>query len=211
MFKASLRTAGANDSSGASTPLAGARSPPTDNGTSTPADTTNATPLARLAHSLAAHPLALEEGATLNCISVSQVVVKHGRLTISPALSVALNGFSRAPAPGYGSGKLSPLPPRLRISIADLASAQTTPSDPPSFSRANPPPHWPETLALLSRPATSTVQLLRGGWRDVPPAARWWEHALGGEVEERRRANMERLHGLRSGMGGAVECYSSSS
>ena len=55
---------------------------------------------------LGAHPLALEDGTTLHCIAVSQLVFKHGRITIPPALGIALNGFSRAPAPDYASGPL---------------------------------------------------------------------------------------------------------
>jgi hypothetical protein len=181
----------ANDASGKSTPLSGtdlALNLPTANATNVTTDAADTARLTHIANHLVSHPLALEEGATLNCIAVSQVVVKHGRITVPPALSVAFNGFSRAPAPGYGSSD--------------------TKGNSPVFSRMNPPPHWPETLALLSRPATSAVHLLRGGWRDVPPESRWWDLALGGEVEERRRVNMERLHGLRTGMDGAVECFS---
>ena len=46
---------------------------------------------------------------------------------------------------------------------------------------------------------------LRGGWRDVDPANRWWENALGGEIEASRAKNWEvakkikeRIEGVRS-------------
>jgi hypothetical protein len=54
---------------------------------------------------------------------------------------------------------------------------------------------------------------LRGGWRDVAEGERWWVDALGGVVEEQRKANVEGLVGvvevngplglLRRGMDGA--------
>ena len=42
---------------------------------------------------------------------------------------------------------------------------------------------------------------MRGGWRDVPEAERWWVHALGGAVEEQRKANVEGLGGVADGNG----------
>jgi hypothetical protein len=42
---------------------------------------------------------------------------------------------------------------------------------------------------------------MRGGWRDVPEAERWWVGALGGIVEEQRRANVEGLVGVAGGNG----------
>jgi hypothetical protein len=38
---------------------------------------------------------------------------------------------------------------------------------------------------------------LRGGWRE---GERWWEEALGGSLEEQRRANLGVLEGIRRGM-----------
>jgi hypothetical protein len=37
--------------------------------------------------------------------------------------------------------------------------------------------------------------LILGGWKAVPEAERWWVDALGGVVEEQRRANVEGLVG----------------
>jgi len=43
--------------------------------------------------------------------------------------------------------------------------------------------------------------LLRGGWKDIPVAERWWVDALGGVVEEQRKANVEGMGGVGGGNG----------
>ncbi|KAF7982684.1 hypothetical protein HWV62_27172 [Athelia sp. TMB] len=138
-------------------------------------------------NAIAAAQLASDEldGATLNCVVVSQLCFKHGRITVPPALVLAAAGFS-APAP-----------------------EGTTP-----YSPENPPPHFAHAKELMSWASSRKyVELMRGGWRDVPEGQRWWIDALGGAVEERRKANVEGLNGgalgdgpmglLRRGMEGA--------
>ncbi|TFK45234.1 hypothetical protein OE88DRAFT_1729805 [Heliocybe sulcata] len=115
-----------------------------------------------------------EDGATLHCVSVSQLCFKHGRITVPPALVFAINGFA---ADGMGR-----------------------------HSRANPPPYWAkvEELVRLSQ-GKRLARFLRGGWRDVPDGERWWEEAVGGDVERRRRERLEVLNHIRLGMDGARE------
>jgi hypothetical protein len=40
----------------------------------------------------------------------------------------------------------------------------------------------------------------RGKWREVPEGERWWEDALGGSIEAKRRANLEILESLKLGL-----------
>lgn len=131
------------------------------------------------------------DGATLHCISISQLCYKHGRITVPPTLVLAASGFS-APPPASPSSDSPPTP----------------------YSHANPPPHFHHAKTLISPRATRKYrEFLRGGWRNVPEAERWWDNALGGVVEERRKANVEGLGGvnepdgpmsaLRRGMEGA--------
>jgi hypothetical protein len=125
------------------------------------------------------------DGATLHCIAISQLCFKHGRITVPPGFVLAASGFS-APPPS-----------------SDATSV-------PAYSSSNPPPHFSHVQQLLSPRASREYRdLLRGGWKNVPVAERWWVDALGGVVEEQRKANVEGLeeHGpmgaLRWGMEGA--------
>jgi hypothetical protein len=43
---------------------------------------------------------------------------------------------------------------------------------------------------------------LKGGWRDIPEGERWWESALGGVVEEKRKMELEKVQHLAAGMDG---------
>ena len=122
------------------------------------------------------------DGAVINCLAVSEVCCKIGRITVPPALVLAVDGFCAAPAPG----------------------AQ-------AYSRTNPPPHW-ETVrqlrgdahATLGAPVKGSLKPLRdfytATWRDVPEGERWWETALGGEVEERRLRGLPCMQALRKGI-----------
>ncbi|KAG6907549.1 hypothetical protein DXG01_008535 [Tephrocybe rancida] len=123
------------------------------------------------------------DGATLHTITISQCCFKIGRITVPPALVLAINGFSVPAAP-----------------LADGSPV-------PTYSRANPPPHWAQAQAVKSRPvggSTKKLQaLLKGGWRDVPEEGRWWDVAMGGAVEERRRKGLEVMQSLGLGLAGA--------
>ncbi|KIM86934.1 hypothetical protein PILCRDRAFT_815390 [Piloderma croceum F 1598] len=112
------------------------------------------------------------DGATLHCVIISQLCFKLGRITVPPGLVLAISGFC-APPPPSPSG--------------DSAQA---------YSRSNPPPHYTHVQSFFSSPTSrKNTYFLRGGWKDVPEAERWWVEALGGVVEEQRRANVEGLVG----------------
>ncbi|KAH7882582.1 hypothetical protein F5I97DRAFT_279688 [Phlebopus sp. FC_14] len=135
-------------------------------------------------------PILEPDGAVLHCIAVSQICFKHGRITIPPAVLLASEGFSKPPPP----------PSTPLSSFVDLELREPTPS---SYSRTNPPPNWPKSQALRVAPTGSPDTFrtfLRGGWRDVPQGERWWEEALGGPIEEQRRANLDRVEALRVGL-----------
>jgi hypothetical protein len=76
-----------------------------------------------------------------------------------------------------------------------------------SFSPTCPPPHWSQVCSLLSLPENTASQFLRGGWREVPESARWWDDALGGEVEEKRKRNLDKMKGIREGMHNTTVFY----
>ncbi|KAH7924109.1 hypothetical protein BV22DRAFT_1035533 [Leucogyrophana mollusca] len=119
------------------------------------------------------------DGATLYCVAISYVCFKHGRISVPPAIVLACEGFSK--------------PPSADSNVA-------------SFSPAHPPPHWAQAQGLRVAPAGNMkkyIHFLRGGWRDVPEGERWFEEALGGVVEERRKANFEILESVKNGMEGA--------
>ena len=129
-----------------------------------------------------------QQGATLNCVAVSRMCFKFGRITCPPALVIACEGFS------------NPLPKsELQFQVP--------------YSHANPPPHYKKHVLPLRNPDLDNGSLkrmnkfLKGGWREVPEDQRWWEQALGGAIEERRSANMELIDGLRSSMDGLRETY----
>ena len=115
------------------------------------------------------------DGATLNCVAVSEVCFKLGRITVPPSIALALNGISQ-PSPGI------------------------------PYSHKNPPPHWNKVTELTSDPKAIRA-FLSGGWREVPAAECWWEHALAGPVEATRKANLELVDGLRRSMEGAKALY----
>lgn len=121
------------------------------------------------------------DGATLHTIAVSEVCFKIGRITVPPSLVLATHGFS-APPSEFGS------------SLA-------------SYSITHPPPHWAKVKALLSLPFGGSPKTLRtflsGGWRDIPESDKWWDQALSGVVEQKRKARLEVVSGLKSGMEGA--------
>lgn len=131
----------------------------------------------------AASLVATEEpdGATLHTIAVSEVCFKIGRITVPPALAIAANGLS-APPSEFGSSLVE-------------------------YSKTNPPPHWAKAKAVMSVPAGGSTKALKelftGGWRNVPESERWWDQALSGVVEQRRKARLEAVSVLRSGMEGA--------
>ncbi|KAG6860221.1 hypothetical protein C0995_015618 [Termitomyces sp. Mi166 len=154
--------------------------------TPTPADITD--PSLRTSDALKAVAASLSsqpepDGAILNTISVSQCCFKIGRITVPPAVVLAVNGFS-VPASPHADG--SPAVP---------------------YSRSNPPPHWAQAKAVMSRSAGGSKrklqELFKGGWRDVPEAERWWDAAMGGAVEEKRRKGLEVLQSLGLGIAGA--------
>jgi hypothetical protein len=97
-----------------------------------------------------------EDGAILHTISVSQMCFKIGRITIPPAIALAINGLTHAKG----------------------------------YSLSNPPPNW-----TAMKQVRDMKKFLSGGWKEVEEKDRWWEEALGGEVEERRRRNLEILQG----------------
>ncbi|RPD61061.1 hypothetical protein L226DRAFT_486149 [Lentinus tigrinus ALCF2SS1-7] len=158
-------------------------------GTSTPyppASGTNSPPTGASegARALAAQLMERPEpdGALINCLAVSEVCCKIGRITVPPALVFAIDGFCADPPQGMQA-----------------------------YSRTNPPPHW-ETVrqlrgdahATLGSPIKGSLKGLRdfytGGWRDVPEGQRWWETALGAEVEERRLRGLPCMQALRKGI-----------
>ena len=82
----------------------------------------------------------------------------------------------------------------------------TKPSTGAPYSHENPPPYWNKVKELTSDPKVLR-DFLSGGWREVPLAERWWEHALTGPIEQNRKTNLELLDGLRRSMEGAKAVY----
>ena len=115
------------------------------------------------------------DGATINCVAISETCFKIGRITVPPSIVFALNGISQ---PSIGT----------------------------PYSHENPPPYWGKVNDLIDDPKAIRA-FLSGGWREVPPAERWWEHALTGTVEQTRKTNLELLDGLRRSMEGAKALY----
>ncbi|PCH42824.1 hypothetical protein WOLCODRAFT_138078 [Wolfiporia cocos MD-104 SS10] len=132
------------------------------------------------AHRRAPAPAHVEpDGATLHCVAVSKLCFKIGRITVPPALVLASEGLCAGPGVYGGDARKA-------------------------FSHAAPPPFWHHVERL--RGDGVDLRALRaffaGGWRAVPPEERWWEEALGGELEERRAAGMEALGALKRSMEG---------
>ncbi|KAH7911510.1 hypothetical protein BJ138DRAFT_1085416 [Hygrophoropsis aurantiaca] len=131
------------------------------------------------------------DGATLHCIAISRMCFKHGRITVPPAVAMACEGFSKPP----------PASPGHKPESEPVVAA---------YSATNPPPSWVHAQNLRVPPVGSMKafeEFLRGGWRQgladgEGVGQRWWEEALGGVVEERRRANLEVLELVRVGMEG---------
>ncbi|KAI8982728.1 hypothetical protein BD414DRAFT_537748 [Trametes punicea] len=164
-------------------------------GTSTPLPSGTSSSLTPNPKALAAQLIERPEpdGAVVNCLSVSEVVCKIGRITVPPVLVYAMDGFCCAPPP----------PPGPSSDGAGRA--------PVAYSRENPPPHWERVRALrgdahpnASAPPRATMKALRNfythGWREVPEGERWWEQVLGREVEERRLKGLACMQALRKGM-----------
>ena len=81
----------------------------------------------------------------------------------------------------------------------------TVPAAP--YSHANPlPPHWKYMKTIASEPLGGSAKLLatflKGGWWDVPEDEQWWESALGGAVEEKRKKGVDIMQQLALGMVG---------
>ncbi|KAF8060216.1 hypothetical protein FPV67DRAFT_1513845 [Lyophyllum atratum] len=174
LFNASLRTP-ADEISSTTTPLSISETPTDTEADAATPDADTAKALKAVAASLASE--AEPDGAILHTISVSQCCFKIGRITVPPALVLAINGFS---VPG-----------------TDVAAP---------YSPSNPPPHWPQAKKVMSKPAGGNIKklqtLLRGGWREVPEKERWWDAAMGGAVEERRKKGLEVVRALGMGIAG---------
>lgn len=102
-------------------------------GTNTPSIFSNANSPAAV-RALAESALRKEEpdGATLHCVSVAELCFKIGRITVPPAIALAMNGFSVASATGA------------------------------LYSHENPPPHWDAVKKLLSSPKETQTFLRGG-------------------------------------------------
>ncbi|KAI0338644.1 hypothetical protein BDW22DRAFT_1348350 [Trametopsis cervina] len=140
--------------------------------------TGSANPAERIARLM---PAEEPDGATVHCIAVSELCYKIGRITVPPGLILACEGFA-APS-------------------AD-PSVKT-------YTQKNPPPHYLKAHAMqrddIPKGHLNTFQkFLTSGWRDVPEGERWWEGALGPQVEEMRRRNWDAMHGIMDGMNGAM-------
>lgn len=116
------------------------------------------------------------DGATLHCVAVSVMCFKHGRITVPPGVALACEGLCTPPEGG----------------------AQ-------AYSHANPPPSWTQHAQALrtEKNVKEYVKFVRGGWKEVPEGQRWWEEALGGEVERIRAERIGPLNGLVSGLAAA--------
>lgn len=157
------------------------------------------------------------DGATLHCVSVSELCFKIGRVTVPPAVVLASEGFSRLKPSANDDGKDEERGEGTRYTHADpppafLASLALQYPSPSSTTTSSSSTSSTASSSSSSYPSGSGDDLktfrhfLRAGWRSVPPADRWWEDALSGEVEERRAENLRRVRGVREGMGGAGVC-----
>ncbi|EED84659.1 predicted protein [Postia placenta Mad-698-R] len=137
-----------------------------------------------------------DDDVTLHCVAVSEVCFKVGRITVPPALVLTCDGMCDARAAAAGSGSSD----GAGGEGDDAAAGE-------GFSHARPPPFWAEVKRLRG----SELELggLRAFYEVGAPedggedgGARWWEAALGGEVEARRRAGMAVVGALKTGMDG---------
>lgn len=137
-------------------------------------------------------PILESDGSLLHCIAISQVCFKQGRISVPPAVALASEGFTNPP---------SYLEPNVKV--------------PAKYTHSNPPPHWAKVREIRVPPSGSMKhfkEFLQGGWKDVPCSnghtdggkvdvgGRWWEEALGGPIEEKRKKNLEIVEALRMGM-----------
>lgn len=110
------------------------------------------------------------DGAVVHTIAVSRTCFKIGRITVPPALVFAANGMT-------GSS---------------------------GYSAASPHPEWIEAKKIIAYPMGGSPRKLRAflssGWKDVPDGQKWWEDALGPEVEEKRLKNLVLIDALRRGI-----------
>lgn len=148
------------------------------NGTTPPQSTANGhtdDALEAVAKSLASVPE--PDGAIVHTVAISRCVFKLGRVTVPPALVFACSGFSM-PSPKSGA----------------------------PYSLDNPPPHWQHVRPVASKPLGGGPKalhaFLKSGWRNIPEDERWWEHALGGVIEEERKKRIEMMQHLAAGMDG---------
>ncbi|KAF4585082.1 hypothetical protein EYR40_001918 [Pleurotus pulmonarius] len=137
------------------------------------------------------------DGAVLHTVSISQICFKHGRITVPPALVLAINGFSASPQRSASPSSME-TSSVVNISLPDSGSPQTT-----AYSRANPPPHWDTVRQMMyvSRGGhpKKMQALMKGAWKEVEQEKRWWVNCLGGEIEELRKERLALLDGIRKG------------
>ncbi|TFK24135.1 hypothetical protein FA15DRAFT_431163 [Coprinopsis marcescibilis] len=119
------------------------------------------------------------DGAIVHTIAIAHLCFKANRITVPPAFVLATNGFSTFPY-------TSPTP----------------------YSARNPPPHWQKVKNIASLKHGGSMRkffkFMREGWKEVPEKERWWETALGGEVETRRVLALAELEPLQKGLDAAL-------
>ncbi|KAI6143375.1 hypothetical protein BKA82DRAFT_4185482 [Pisolithus tinctorius] len=125
-------------------------------------------------------PIVEPDGSVLHCIAVSQLCFKQGRIS----------GFCKPP----------------------VDSSAESGAVPRRYSASNPPPHWAKVRAMRVPPTGSMKrfkQFLAGGWKTSAEETgdKWWEEALSGPIEEKRKKNLEVLHALRARMEGVRGVY----
>jgi len=110
------------------------------------------------------------DGAILHTLHVSQICFKIGRITIPPNVVLGANGFTGLPG----------------------------------FSVTKPHAEWQEAKKAMSKPLggspTKMKELMTRGWKNVIESERWWDQALGPEVEEQRVKNLALIEELRKGL-----------
>jgi hypothetical protein len=110
------------------------------------------------------------DGIVLHTLHVTQICFKIGRITVPPSVVLGANGFT-----GF-----------------------------PGYSVTNPHAGWQEARKAMSKPLGGSPkkmrELMTGGWKSVPESERWWDQALGPEVEERRAKNLALIEELRKGL-----------
>jgi hypothetical protein len=130
-------------------------------------------------------PLLEPDGAILHCVAVSQICFKRDRITVPPAVVLASEGFTKP------------------CGDTDADSVDGASAGVRSYSHTNPPPNWIKSQLVRVPPHGSMDNFrafYRGKWREVPEGERWWEDALGGSIEAKRRANLEILESLKLGL-----------